>query len=254
MKTDDDLLTKLIHSEYYNIRTSEITADKVMSIPGLIRLIMESAMLHAIELKVSVWDLENQQLAWVIRRFKLSINTLPKLGDQIQISTNPSGNDRLFTYRDFTIKDSRGVILATASSSWIMINLAKRKLVALPQYIQDILIPTNQFKHHPRPSGKWPLGTTLTKSKHFMVQYHQLDFNGHMSNLYYPEWILEPFGAKWMETHKIKSMDIVYKNECHYSDKINAQLFQLDNHHFTHQLVKSDGLEVLVAQTIWTTQ
>ncbi len=251
MKTSDDIHSKLIHSKYYDIRTSEITSTKVMSIPSLIRLFMESAMLHAIELKVSVWHLESQQLSWVIRRFSLTINTLPKLGDQIQISTNPSGNDRLFTYRDFILKNDLGEVLATASSSWIMINLASRKRTTLPMYIQNLLKPTNQFKHQPRTMGKWPLGEILIKSQNFDVQYHQLDFNKHMSNLYYPEWILEPFGAKWLKTYQLKSMDIVYKNECQYADKINAQLFKNDTFHFTHRILKADGIEALVAQTRW---
>lgn len=212
---------------------------------------METAMKHADLLNVSVWNLEKSNRTWVLSRQYLERFHTPRLGDEITIRTQPAGFDRLFTYRDFEIWNEPGALIAQSSSSWIMFDLGQRKRISLPETVQDILHETSTENPLARPLLRISLQGKVIKEKTFEVGYYHLDFNSHMSNLFYPEWILEPLGAGWLFDHEMKRMDIMYQSESNVGDKIISSVLQVEDLTTGHQLKNLDGRKVLSAQINW---
>lgn len=77
--------TAPLHEEVYIIRTYEIDHRRQMTIPALVRLLQETAMQHVLKLKLSVWDLEPERVAWVLMRLQLEVKRLPILNERITI-------------------------------------------------------------------------------------------------------------------------------------------------------------------------
>ncbi|HPH21091.1 MAG TPA: thioesterase, partial [Haliscomenobacter sp.] len=118
--------------ESYAIRTFEIDCNQQLTVPALVRLMQETAMQQVLELNISVWDLEQYSLAWVLIRKRIDIERLPMLGEKISIHSYPTGADRVFTYRDFRVYDEAGQQIATAATTWLLMNLQTRQMSRIP--------------------------------------------------------------------------------------------------------------------------
>ena len=238
-------------SQTFQIRTSEVDQYKRLSVPGLMRLCMETAMQHADQLNVSVWDLEKENKAWVLSRQYLEQEAQANLGETITIQTQPAGFDRLFTYRDFEVYNQYGDLMAYSSTSWIMFDLIGRRRIALPESVKELLEKTSKKNTHDRPLKRLIQPEHLAVKKVFEVGYYHLDFNGHMSNLFYPEWILESMGARWLSNHQLKRIDIIYQSENNIGERIASWSSTDQDLRSFHQLKKENGELVLSAQIQW---
>ncbi len=235
----------------YTIRSYEIDRRKKVTAPGLIQLMQEAAMQNVINLNISVWDLEDQQISWVLMRKQLTIFRLPLLGETIEIETHPAGFERVFTYRDYKVYDSEGALLAQAASTWLLMDTVKRKMAPIPPYLFDYNLP-DPASCLPRPQFKLSKIEEPTLEKHFEVNWFDLDFNGHLGNVKYVRWMLETIPDKVLENAELEQLQIAYKMESHWKDKIVSQTQQLSENKFLHRLVREkDQRELAAACTFW---
>lgn len=245
--------SSLIHKEQFTIRSYEIDPRKHVSIPALIRLMQEASMQHVLHLQLSVWDLEPQGLSWVLMRQRLHVERLPLLGETIEVVTHPSGFERVFTHRDFRMYDAQGAEIANATTTWLLMHTATRRMARIPAELlayNDLL---------PHPSGYLP--RTLDKlpdfgqpllSRRFHTGWHDLDFNYHLTNSKYPEWMLETADESLLQNATLQTMDILYLAECLWNEEILAESSKLDDNTRLHRLIRlSDGKEMARARTVW---
>jgi acyl-ACP thioesterase len=242
---------ELIYEGEYTIRTYEIDADKTVTIASLINLMQEAAMQNVIDIKLSVWDLAEQQISWVLLRKNLQIIQLPKLNDTIRVVTHPAGFDRLFTYRDYRVFDSQDNLIAFSSSTWLLMNTETRAAAKIP----DTILTRGQFDTSDclvRPKSKLARITSPKSEKTFRVNWHDLDFNAHLSNIRYMQWMFETVDYYTQNQGKLKELNIVYKAEGHLHDEIKVQTQPIDKNTFLHQLIRlSDEKQLATAQTFW---
>lgn len=242
------------HEEaYYTIRTYEIDSKKQATLPALVKLMHESAMQHVIKLGVSVWDLEPHHISWVLMRQQLSVFRLPKLGEQIKIETYPSGYERLFTYRDYKVYDATGELIAHSSSTWALMDTVKRSLARFPAFILDMLqlAPAPELCL-PRPSGQLPKMEKTDHSLDFIVRWHDLDYNDHLNNMYYLQWMLEALPDELLSHGRLRAFDIQYRAEAQWKDHARTEVQHLPNGRMLHRLVRSDdGKDLALALSEW---
>ena len=129
------------HQENYTIRAYDIDAHKRLTAPALVRILNEAAMQHVLKLKLSVLDLEPQQIGWVLLRLEMRISRLPVLGEKIQIRTTPSCFELAFTYRDYYMLDEQGEVIASVASTWILMNTESRRPARIPDWIVQQMPP-----------------------------------------------------------------------------------------------------------------
>ena len=127
------------HTEYFSIRAYAVDAKKHVHVPALLQLMHETAMQHVLDLRLSVWDLELMNLAWVLTRLQVKIHQLPLLGQKIKIVTNPSGFEKIRTFRDYRVFSEDGQLLATAVSLWFLMNTQTRRLARVPAGIRQTI-------------------------------------------------------------------------------------------------------------------
>ena len=86
----------------------------------------------------------------------------------------------------------------------------------------------------------------------FRVYWHDLDFNGHLNNVYYLQWMLETVPDELLESGTLKTFDIQYKVEGHWKDEILSETQQLEEKRFLHRLrSKQGGKELAVGMSEW---
>ena len=67
--------------------------------------------------------------AWVLSRMHLHFVKMPLWRDVVRLYTWHKGANGLFYLRDFELKDADGEVLATATSSWVVIDERTRRFV-----------------------------------------------------------------------------------------------------------------------------
>lgn len=236
----------------YHIKTYDIDHDKLAMPVSLLRMMHETAMQNVIRLGISVWDLEPQQLAWVLTNMYIDFYRLPRLGEHIQIFTQPAGFERVFTYRDYQAVDEDGNILFSAASTWLLMNVETRRMSNIPDFIRhfkDDLPPEKECLNRAKLRLKAPENPSLNKD--FRVDWHDLDFNQHTNNVNYVRWMLETLGTH-LSDHRLKRLEIQFKSESHWNDQLEGSATALDGTTFVHQLAKvGEEKPLALAKTFW---
>lgn len=235
----------------YSIRTSEIDRARKCTVTSLINIMQETAMQNVIDLNLSVWDLAEQQISWVLMRKNLKLYKLPELGSSIRVITHPAGFDKLFTYRDYKVYDEKDQLIAESSSTWLLMNTEKRRIARIPEEIRARgNFDTSECLPHPK--NKLPKVERVDIQKDFLVNWHDLDFNEHLSNIRYMQWMFETVDNYIEHRGKLIELDIIYKQECHWKDTVRVLTQKISDTQYLHKLIRLSDEEVIaVAQTFW---
>ncbi len=242
---------KIIQRKEYQVGTYDIDSQKRLTIPGMTKMMHEAAMQNVIDLKLSYWDLIPFRISWVIMRKKMEIFRQPTLGEKIMVETHPAGFEKLFTYRDFKIYDEQGERIAQASSTWLLMDTEKRSIAPIPEFVLKHEMPDMEFL--PKPERKIPLVKSPGFSKENAVGWFELDWNGHLNNIHYITKMLDTLPREIHEGKSLKRLDLVYKLECKYGERLTAETQKGEEGTFIHRIVNGEtGKEVTQGRSYWT--
>lgn len=236
----------------FQIRANEIDPYKKLKIVSLIQMMQEASLQNAIQLKVSVWDLEDEALSWVLIKKNIRIFRLPLLGERIKVLTYPSGTDKIYAYRDFKVFDNENKIIAQASTSWILINTKSRALVRSNK--TKLTIPTPQdIDLLQKPANRVPPVTNCNYSKQFTINWNDLDWNKHVNNVFLIKCFLDGLPNAKLNQGIIHKMNIHFKAEGFWNDELTVQYQEPINKSYTlHSITRPiDNKLIAVAQIFW---
>lgn len=240
------------YRQSYTVGAFDIDAYKRMTAPALLRVLNEVAMQHVLALQLSVWDLEPHQIAWVLLRLEIRIHRLPELGEQLSIHTQPSGFERVFTYRDYRVADAEGNLIVEAATTWALFNIENRRPTRIPEWIPE-RIPSSSAAGEeplPRPATQLPEWTTSDQQLRYTVGWHDLDFNWHLNNTHFLRLMLDSMPVAILREKTPRLIRLHYKAEAALDDEVIAETAVLEETHCLHQLRRG---EVVLAQaeTVW---
>lgn len=243
--------TSLAYSCDYTVQTYDIENRRRMTVAALVKLMQEAAMQNVIELKLSAWDLEPQHISWVLLRKSMKIERLPLIGERVKVITYPAGFEKFFTYRDYKVLDEDGRTIAYSSSTWLLMDTLTRRMARIPAFIleyeKDMPAPSVCL---PRPATKMPALENPDKVLPFRVNWHDLDFNGHLNNVFYIQWMLEALPDEVLLSGTLKEFDIFYKQEAHWKEDLISEVQRLDERRYLHRLIRAeDGKEMALGES-----
>ncbi len=209
----------------------------------------ETSMQNVINLKLSVWDLEEKQISWVLLRKKMEISRLPKLGEKIKVVTYPTGFDRVFAYRDYWVYDEKEDALAKASSTWTLLNTASRKLQRIPQEMLDLELPPVAFRL-PLPNTKLSLPGNFPENYHYQIRHFDLDWNNHVNNVVLSKLMLQGTPDEIHQNRILKNYTFHIKNECYLGEDVRVEM-NMNSGHIHHRILGHDDRVVAFGKTEW---
>jgi len=114
--------------------------------------------------------------------------------------------------RDYDIRDKDDVAVVSAGSCWIIVDIEKRRPLR-PQPVMENLPKNENLK-----SLSWsPAGLTehadLQKVAERQALYTDVDYNGHVNNVRYIQWIEDAIEPRLLEKAEKMRFDINYLNE-----------------------------------------
>lgn len=121
--------------ESFTIYQYHLQPNGYLSVPALAGFMQETAWKNVREIGVPTEVLLKQDLAWVLTRMHWEFVGKVSHRQQIVVETWPSGSDKYYFYRDFKIYYNK-YLIASITSTWILISLSKRKLRPVPRFFK----------------------------------------------------------------------------------------------------------------------
>ena len=210
------------YTESYRVRAHEVSTDKCINLPSLIRIMQEASLQHAIQLGASIWDTRMQNRSWVLIKKEVKIEYYPLLNTIIHVKTYPSHFDKFFAYRDWICTDEQGKTIATGISQWTLIDGETRKMAKVPEHLFDIqLAKTNLGK----PTFKGTFIQSNHKAYSRIIDRYDLDWNNHLNNSSLIKYMLASLPES-IDQKSIKTFKVVFKSEAKLGDVISTSFYE----------------------------
>ncbi|WP_149244567.1 acyl-ACP thioesterase domain-containing protein [Dyadobacter sp. 32] len=242
----------LIHTETYRVRNYEADRTGHLSLYSLANYLQDAADRHAAELGVGVAELMLSGFSWVLHRMHIQVHRWPEIPETITVTTNPSGEERVYVYRDYRVLDDSGNLLVSASSSWLVFDLNARKLTVPSVELKRTFEAFHKLIALPRASKKYPtLPVQWRYQTTVAARHNEIDQNRHVNNSVYFQWLLEPLPAVFLIENLCNSVDITFKSECMPGELVLSCCEPLSDNLLIHRLSNERGEAIVIAVSEW---
>ena len=214
-----------IWQETVPVRFGMIDRSDRLTLDCVFQLFQEMAMSHAENLGVGREDMARTGQVWILSRMSVLVKSRPKFCDTITVRSWPCGWEKLFAMRDFDIRDKNDTAIVAARSAWLIVDMEKRRPLR-PQSVMDSLPQNEGVKAlTPEDNGTAALEERkdLQKAAERKALYTDIDYNGHVNNVRYVQWIEDTLDPQILEKADKFRIDINYMNEIMLGE--TAELF-----------------------------
>jgi len=204
-----------VWQETVPIRFGSIDKSNRLTLDAIFRFFQEAAISHADNLRVGRDVMESTGQVWIISRMSVLVERRPKYLETVNVRSWPCGWEKLFAIRDYDIRDKDNNAAVSARSAWIIVDMQKRRPLR-PQSVMDNL-PLNEGLFAMSPETQ-PI-TALAERDNLKIMaerkalYSDLDYNGHVNNARYIQWIEDTLDPQILEKAEKIRLDINYVNE-----------------------------------------
>lgn len=231
----------------FKVRTYECGKSGEATLASICNYLQEAASLNAEELKFSKSNFEasGENISWVLTRLKVKMSRYPKWEDEIKIVTFPRGGRRITAWRDFEITAANGDIIGRATSEWMLIDLATRKIVPIPEEVFKCANTVREPVLGLEPfTAKLRFPACEPEAKYvFRAQNSHIDLNGHVNNVHYVEWLMEPFKAS-----QASEFEIVFRSETLAGEEVVLETAQCAPREAIHRVCSLAGADHAIAK------
>ena len=236
------------------VRTYECGPDGVATMASVCNWLQEAASLNAEALAFSKSNFESagENISWVLTHLKVRMSRFPKWGEAVSTLTFPRGGRRIVAWRDFVLTGADGVELGRASSEWMLIDLASRKVVAIPEAVFAAANTVREpvFGDEPFPKLRWECSVASPDALVFRARRGDIDLNGHVNNVHYVEWLME---GRPVAANPCRELDIVFKSETLAGEEVRVESVETEPGVFMHRVYAPDGRDHVLARTVSAT-
>lgn len=225
----------------------------LLTIPALVERLQEIAWAHSVTRQVDVPRLLERGVSWVLSRMRIEVDLLPTQYQMVTLKTWIANIDRYFYYREFQLTDAEtGENLVRATSIWGILDMEKRRIVAIPDFIRDRTMTYHaDFDSLVPASGKLPSLTNPEFSEAFTARWHDLDANKHVNNTRYFQWLIEALPPVFLDAHPLRQLDIIFRAEAMLGQQVLSEAQSESETSFIHRITNLDGQPMVQARTVW---
>lgn len=238
------------------MRAYEADARGVASIQTICNYLQEAAGNHAFHLHVAVDQLLKQDLTWVLARLHVRMNRYPRWRDELTVTTWPSGANRLYALRDYSLADASGRPLGTAASAWILLDVKNRRPVRVPPEVAALAVRDRPRAIDDAFARRLDEPAQPDTERTFVIRVSDLDVNQHVNLVNYIEWSVETVPAEVREQAVLTDLQVEFHAESVFGDEAVSQSCggrEGDAWTFRHGVYRRADRRVLaIATSSWT--
>jgi acyl-ACP thioesterase len=212
-----------IFSEQRVIRFGAIDKSDTLTAASTFDFFQEAAISHAEILGVGRDIMKKSGQVWILSRMSVFMERRPRFGETVTVRSWPRGSHKLFAVRDYDICGGGGQPAVRGRSGWLVLDIEKRRPLR-PQAAMENLPRNEGLNALPSDGGGGgaadngvapalvPRAYTAAPVQR-RARYSDIDYNGHMNNTRYIQWIQDLMEPEILERAGQIRLDINYLSE-----------------------------------------
>ena len=212
--------------------------------------LLNCAGFHAAERGFGMATVNEENYTWVLSRLAIEMEEMPVQYESFSIDTWVEDVYRLFTNRNYAIRDKDGRPIGYARSVWAMINMHTRKPIdllsvnggSIRDFICDAPCPIDTPSRIKVDTGE--------ETASLRAKYSDIDVNGHVNSIRYIEHILDLFPLEMYRTQRVRRFEMAYVAESYYDDTLSFYL-EVEGGSYAAAIRKNGGETVCRAKIIF---
>lgn len=203
-----------------HIDLRDVDFTKKLKISTLFSYFQDIASMASENLGYGIGTLEETfGVAWILTRIRVDLIRFPDWDEEVTIETWPLEPGKVEFDRDYLVKDKNGDMIIKAISSWVIMDINERKLRR--SELIDLHFPeTRKGRAIDHKLGKLKDFGNLQLVYNKVIGYSDIDFNGHLNNSKYVDYIMDCFLTEEHKKYAVKSIELNFLNEALPGDTI----------------------------------
>ena len=206
-----------MYKEKFVVQKDEVDSSGEIRISKLMWHMQNVAVEHAIKLKIDRDVLMKDNNIWVVVRYDMKINRLPKLKEKYVITTHPGETKGFMFPRFFQVYDKHGNLLVNISSTWVVVNFDTRRIILRP--FKDVSLPVE------KDINDLELPTKINEEAANLVckrltKESELDINIHVNNTFYYDYVLSIHDEAFYQENRVSRILLNYEKEITHPSEI----------------------------------
>jgi len=238
------------YSEKILVKYSETDQNLAMKPYALLNFLQDIASANANEWGFGYPCLHPKGYGWFLIKYRMEFEEYPYDVQDLTLTTEPRGYNKIFAYRNFNLQKD-GKIIARMSSMWSIVDTLNHSMVTIKDIVNTPRMPQFTKGDEDLTFAKISPVHNVQLEKEYEVRYNDLDVNAHANNGNYIVWAFEPLSFDFKNTHSIKTLDMIYKKEAKYGEKLISQVEFKDENTTLHCLKNKDGDDLFLLQCEW---
>ncbi|SHG47555.1 acyl-[acyl-carrier-protein] thioesterase [Ornithinibacillus halophilus] len=212
-----------VFKKNYHIDLSDVDFTKRLKLSSLFSHFQDVASLAAADLGFGIDLLEEKyDLAWILMKIRVDILRNPELDEEVIIETWPQEPKKIEFERDYIVRDIEGNPIVRAVSTWVIMDLKERKLR------RSNTVPIQYQAVNPERALDVKLGKikgfdNLEEAYQKVIGYSDVDFNGHLNNSRYVDYIMDCFDIEEHKNYEVKSIEVHFSKEALPGETLSLQ-------------------------------
>lgn len=240
----------------YKVRYDEVDrASRVMP-ATLFNYLQDSAVRASIAVGRGPHQLAEKPWGWFLVRIHMRVDRYPRLEDDVTVRTWAYRMKGLYAIREFHVVDAEGRTFAEGTSQWVIIDLARRRPIRLPEWVVEAY-PKHPVRLVEHAFEKLPPMEEHDTERTFHVRLSDLDSNDHANSSCFFDWCLEAVPRSVHDELVPLSLEIDYRSEARYGDLVRARSRSdgestADGVSFRHCIIRdTDGALLALGRSVW---
>jgi len=216
-------------------------------------LLEETAADHCFSINHSLYQLQEQDIGWVLISGFLQMERYPNYKEKITIRTWLSKYSTIKGFRENIIYDGQDNVIGRARGLWIFFDIERRRPVRIFDDIKEKWSFCSEESINYNISKKIKVIDSPDLELKFKVNRYDTDMIKHVNNVRYLQWAIESVPDEIIDNYYLYSIDGRFIGEAHYGQTIvSSTKNDTENKSFMHT-IKIDGTDKIcaTANTVW---
>lgn len=219
--------------------------------PGaLCAMMQESAWRHAESLGFGYTHLAEAGRFWVLSRLVLEWRRQPGWGEELELTTWPSGHQGALALRDFRFSGA-GEAWIEAVTAWLVVDRSSRR----PIRPREALILPEEY-NPPRAMDETPPRIpdlpAPGRTRRVEAAWSDIDLNGHVNNTRYVDWMLDGFDPEFHRAHLPRRLEMNFLAELRLGEPIELEYLETRENTWLVAGKRINGEPVVRGRFFWT--
>ncbi|KOH43529.1 acyl-[acyl-carrier-protein] thioesterase [Sunxiuqinia dokdonensis] len=237
----------------FQLRYFEMNKFGEASPTTVLTLLEEAAADHCYSINHSLYDLEKQNIGWVLLSGVMEMDRYPKYKEKITIRTWLSSYSKIKGFRENIIYDGQDCVIGRAKGLWVFFDIKRKRPIQILDDIKEKWGSDREECIDHDISKKIEAIDSGEYANEFRINRFDVDANLHVNNIRYLQWMIESMPKDITDNYDLNYIDGRFIAEAHYGDTIfSHSKIDVHEHSFSHTIkTQSNIKDCATAKTQW---